>query len=80
MGVRIPPGLPFFNVITMAEKIRKLIQFLKEVKAETKRVSWPSRRDTIAGTVVVLVIVFITAFYLGIVDFVPSQLIKRFLS
>ena len=64
----------------MAEKIRKLIQFLKEVKAETKRVSWPSRRDTIAGTVVVLVIVFITAFYLGIVDFVLSQLIKRFLS
>ncbi|RLA80578.1 MAG: hypothetical protein DRG36_03130 [Deltaproteobacteria bacterium] len=33
-----------------------------------------------AGTVVVLVIVFITAFYLGIVDFILSQLIKIVLS
>ncbi len=64
----------------MGEKLRRLIQFLKEVKVETRKVTWPSRKDTLAGTVVVLVIVFITAFYLGIVDFILSQLIKIVLS
>jgi len=64
----------------MGEKLRRLIQFLKEVKVETRKVTWPSRKDTVAGTVVVLVIVFITAFYLGIVDFILSQLIKIVLS
>ncbi len=64
----------------MGEKLRRLIQFLKEVKVETRKVTWPSRRDTLAGTAVVLMIVFITAFYLGIVDFILSQLIKIVLS
>ena len=64
----------------MGEKLRRLIQFLKEVKVETRKVTWPSRKDTVAGTVVVLVIVFITAFYLGIVDFILYQLIKIVLS
>ena len=64
----------------MGEKLRRLIQFLKEVKVETRKVTWPSRKDTLAGTVVVLLIVFITAFYLGIVDFILSQLIKIVLS
>ena len=64
----------------MGERLRRLIQFLKEVKVETRKVTWPSRKDTVAGTVVVLVIVFITAFYLGIVDFILSQLIKIVLS
>ncbi|RLB08329.1 MAG: preprotein translocase subunit SecE [Deltaproteobacteria bacterium] len=64
----------------MAVDIKKFIQFLKEVKIELKRVTWPSRKETLAGTAVVLVIVFITAFFLGIVDLGLSKLIKIILS
>ncbi|MBW2039141.1 MAG: preprotein translocase subunit SecE [Deltaproteobacteria bacterium] len=63
----------------MAVDTKKIIQFLKEVKFELKRVTWPSRKEMMAGTVVVLIIVFITAFFLGIVDLGLSKLIKMIL-
>jgi preprotein translocase subunit SecE len=65
---------------TMAATVQKIFQFLKEVRFELKRVTWPSRKETIAGTMVVLIIVLIVASYLGIVDFGLSELIKSVLS
>ena len=56
--------------------MKKIVQFLKETKFELKRVTWPTRKEMLAGASVVLVIVFIVAFYLGIVDIVLSKLIK----
>jgi preprotein translocase subunit SecE len=64
----------------MADTIQKVTRFLKEVRFELKRVTWPSRKETIAGTAVVLVIVLITASFLGIVDIGLSRLIKMVLS
>jgi preprotein translocase subunit SecE len=57
-------------------RVQVVRQFLKEVRVELKKVTWPSKRDTIAGTVVVLVTVFICAFFLGIVDLGLTKLIK----
>ncbi len=54
-------------------------QFLREVKTELKKVTWPSRKDTLSGTAIVLVAVFIIATFLGIVDSGLSSLIKMFL-
>ena len=54
-------------------------QFLREVKTELKKVTWPSRKDTLSGTVIVLVTVFILAVFLGIVDSGLSNLIKMLL-
>ena len=51
-------------------------QFLREVKTELKKVTWPSRKDTLSGTIVVLVTVFIMAIFLGLVDTGLSNLIK----
>jgi preprotein translocase subunit SecE len=64
----------------MAATIEKITQFLKEVRFELKRVTWPSRKETIAGTVVVLIIVLIAASFLGIVDIGLSRAIKMVLS
>ena len=50
--------------------------FLMEVKAELKKVSWPSRKETSGGTVVVLIAVLIIASFLGVVDIGLSKLIK----
>ena len=58
------------------EKVKVVRQFLKEVRVELKKVTWPSKRDAIAGTVVVLITVFICAIFLGVVDFWLSRLIK----
>lgn len=61
------------------EKFEAAIQFLREVRTELKKVTWPSRKDTLSGTLVVLVAVFIIAIFLGIVDSGLSNLIKELL-
>jgi preprotein translocase subunit SecE len=49
--------------------------FLTEVRVELKKVSWPSRADTISSTGVVLVVVFIISFYLGFIDILLSRMV-----
>jgi preprotein translocase subunit SecE len=61
---------------SIREKFEAAKQFLREVKTELKKVTWPSRKDTLSGTAVVLVAVFIIALFLGIVDSGLSNLIK----
>ena len=61
------------------EFIRTAQQFFREVRVELKKVTWPSRKETIASTSVVLITVFLVGFYLGIVDLGLSRLIKIFL-
>ena len=48
--------------------IQKSIQFLREVKVELKKVTWPSRKQTIGSTIVVLVLVILISLFLGLVD------------
>jgi preprotein translocase subunit SecE len=54
----------------------KAIQFLREVKVELKKVAWPTRKQTIGSTVVVIVLVMIISFFLGVVDIGLSSLIR----
>ena len=49
--------------------------FLTDVRVELKKVTWPSRQDTIASTGVVIVVVFMISFYLGIIDIALSKMI-----
>ncbi len=50
--------------------------YLREVVVELKKVIWPSRKETVGSTAVVLVIVGLVAVFLGIVDLVLSRLVK----
>jgi preprotein translocase subunit SecE len=53
----------------------KALQFLREAKVELKKVSWPSRKETMASTVVVIVLVIIVSAFLGLVDMGLSSLV-----
>lgn len=55
---------------------KKFRNFLKDVKAEFKKVTWPSREQTLKQMGVVLVIVAITGVFLGMVDYGLSGLVK----
>ncbi len=59
--------------------LEKISQFFREVRVEMKKVTWPSRKETLASTSVVLITVILMAFFLGIVDLGLSRLIKIFL-
>jgi preprotein translocase subunit SecE len=52
------------------------IQFLREVKVELKKVVWPSRKQTMGSTAVVIVLVLIISFFLGVVDFGLQSFIR----
>ena len=56
--------------------ISKTVQFLREVKMELKKVTWPSRKQTLGSTLVVLILVTIIAFFLGAVDIGLSSLVR----
>jgi len=59
--------------------VDKSLQFLREVKVELKKVAWPSRKQTMGSTVVVIVLVMIISFFLGAVDLGLSGLISAVL-
>ena len=67
------------SVVKEKTFIDKGLQFLREVKVELKKVTWPSRKQTMGSTVVVLVIVTIISLFLGIVDAGLSGLIRAVL-
>ena len=56
--------------------IQNITQFLKDAKVELKKVTWPTPKQTLASTAVVIIIVFIVAIYLGIVDFALAKAVK----
>jgi preprotein translocase subunit SecE len=55
---------------------QKSIQFLREVKVELKKVTWPSKKQTIGSTVVAIVLVIIISLFLGVVDMSLTSLIS----
>ncbi|MHB1399308.1 MAG: preprotein translocase subunit SecE [Trichloromonadaceae bacterium] len=56
--------------------LAKTTEFLANVKGELKKVTWPTRKDTYASTLVVIVLVLIVAVFLWAVDSVLSMLIQ----
>jgi len=58
----------------------KIINYLKEVVAEAKNVTWPTRQQTIYFTIAVLAISVIIAYYLGFLDFIFGQGLKFLLT
>jgi preprotein translocase subunit SecE len=59
----------------MVERIR---QFLREVRAEMEKVSWPGRQEVQAATIVILALVVLLAVFIGAVDFVVSRVLGLF--
>ena len=57
----------------------KGVQFLREVRIELKKVTWPSRAQTMGSTAVVIILVIIISFFLGLVDMGLSGLVRLIL-
>lgn len=52
----------------------KVMRFLREVKAEMKKVVWPTKNELINNTIVVFVTVLIVSAIIGIFDSIFSRL------
>ncbi len=55
--------------------MKRIIEFLKGVIYELKKVSWPSRKELVGATVAVLLLTIFMAVFVGIIDFLFRKLI-----
>ncbi len=57
----------------------KISQFLKEAKAELMKVNWPTKKQAINYTLIVIGISLAVAFFLGSLDYLFSYILKTFI-
>ncbi len=55
--------------------IKKSIQFIRDVKVEFSKVSWPSRKELTQSTIIVIVVSLIVAAFIGLVDLSLNKLV-----
>jgi len=56
-----------------------LIDYLRETRGELKHVSWPTKKQTIAFTIIVIALSFAVAYFLGFFDYGFAYLLEKFL-
>ncbi|PIU83329.1 MAG: preprotein translocase subunit SecE [Elusimicrobia bacterium CG06_land_8_20_14_3_00_38_11] len=56
--------------------IQKSVQFVKEAIEELKKVSWLGKKEVMASTVVIAILIIIVAIFIGLIDLILSNIIK----
>ncbi len=57
--------------------VRSSLQFLRESRTELKKVKWPTRKELLASTAVVIGLTLVVSFFLGLIDFGLIKIIKN---
>ncbi|WP_028969431.1 preprotein translocase subunit SecE [Sphingomonas sp. URHD0057] len=55
-------------------------EFIRQVRAETAKVHWPTRKETVATAIMVIIMTLLLAFFFFGIDAVFSTLVKYLLS
>ena len=58
--------------------VDKLKEFLLGVRAEMEKVTWPERAQVQSATILILILVFILAAIIGVLDLVITQVLGLF--
>ena len=66
-----------FNPVNLAKRIGR---FFKDMRGETKKIVWPTRKQVINNTIVVLVMMLIVGIFIWGVDAIMSLLVNAFLT
>jgi preprotein translocase subunit SecE len=53
-----------------------LFEYLRQVRAEVKRVTWPSRQETTISTIAVFLMVTISSIFLYFADQIMAMLVR----
>ena len=60
-------------------KLNSFTNFIREAKAELKKVSWPGKRQIWYWTLIVIAFTLVVSLYLGLVDFVLAWIFSALL-
>ena len=58
---------------------KKTVSFLKDVQLEVRKVNWPTRKETLKYTLIVIGVSAVVAAFLGGLDFIFSTLLNKFI-
>ena len=61
---------------SLGSYVSMAVQFLREARIELKKVKWPTRKELLASTAMVIFLVLIAALFLGMIDFGLIKVIK----
>jgi len=56
------------------KKENVIVRYLKETRAELRKVTWPSREEAINLTIIVVAVTTAMAAFLGVIDYLFSKL------
>lgn len=59
--------------------MKKTIDFIREAKAELMKVNWPTKKQTMNYTLIIIGVSIVVALFLGGLDYVFSGILKRFI-
>jgi len=62
------------------KKPNAISRYFRETVGELRKVSWPTRREALQLSLIVIVVMVVMAFYLSIVDGIGASLIKLVVS
>jgi preprotein translocase subunit SecE len=62
-----------------AKKENAVIKYLKETRAELKKVNWPSRQEATNLTLIVIAVTTFMALILGLLDYIFAKLFELIL-
>jgi preprotein translocase, SecE subunit, bacterial len=61
-------------------KAQELKVFFEEAQVELKKITWPTRKETVTTCVAVMILVAVMSLFLGIVDLGLSKIVETVLS
>lgn len=61
----------------MKKMFDAVVNYLKSIKGEIKRITWPSRKELTAATIVVLITLVIVTSFLALSNFVLSGVFTK---
>ena len=60
----------------MNEWLKQVVQFFIDAYAELRKVTWLSRKEVIASTIIIIILVVIVAIFVGFADFVLARILS----
>jgi preprotein translocase subunit SecE len=67
-------------VVREAPKENRIMQYLRETRAELRKVVWPTREEAINLTAIVVGTIVVMSAFFGVVDYIFTQLFRLLIS
>ncbi|MBI5033601.1 MAG: preprotein translocase subunit SecE [Chloroflexi bacterium] len=67
-------------MVREAQRENRISQYVRETRAELRKVVWPTREEAINLTAIVVGTIFVMSIFFGTVDYLLTQLFRLLIS